>query len=154
LSVKRLLIVYYTATGNTKLMAELIGEGARGLGVDVEIKRVEECRLEDMVEAEGIVVGSPTYFSNVAWQVKKLIDESIVQYRNGRQLQGKVGGCFTSAGTKADAEDCLRMLELALGRHHGMKMVPGITKASDEQWEEAIKTCRKYGEEIAEKMID
>lgn len=152
MSAKRLLIVYYTATGNTKLMAELIGEGARGLGLDVEIKRVEECRLEDLIEADGIVVGSPTYFSNIAWQVKKLIDESIAQYRNGRQLQGKVGGCFTSAGTKEDAEDCVRMLELALGKHHRMKIVPGIVKASDDPREETIKTCRKYGEEIAEKM--
>ena len=152
MSPKYLLIVYYTETGNTKLMAELIGEGARGLGADVEIKRVEECKPEDLVRADGIAVGSPTYFSNVAWQVKKLIDESIAQYRNGRQLRGKVGGCFTSAGTKADAEDCLRMLELALSRHHEMKMVPGITKASDDEWEEAIKTCRKYGEEIAKNM--
>jgi NAD(P)H dehydrogenase (quinone) len=152
LSTKRLLIIYYTETGNTKLMAELIGEGARGLGVDVEIKRVEECRLEDLVEADGIVVGSPTYFSNIAWQVKKLIDESIVQYRNGHQLRNKVGGCFTSAGTKEDAEDCIRMLELTLGKHHRMKMVPGITKSSDDQWEKSIKACRKYGEEIAEKM--
>jgi NAD(P)H dehydrogenase (quinone) len=133
-------------------MAELIGEGARGLGVDVELKRAEECRPEDLVKADGIVVGSPTYFSNIAWQVKKLIDESIIQYRNSRQLQGKVGGCFTSAGTKEDAEDCVRMLELALGKHHKMKMVPGITMASDDRWEEVIQRCKKYGEEVAGEM--
>ncbi len=40
----------------------------------MEVKRVEECRLNDLAEADGIVIGSPTYFSNVAWQVKKLID--------------------------------------------------------------------------------
>jgi len=154
LNAKHLLIVYFTETGNTKLMAELIGEGARGLGVDVEIKRVEECKLEDLVRADGIVVGSPTYFSNVAWQVKKLIDESIAQYRKKHQLQNKVGGCFTSAGTKEDARDCIRMLELTFGKHHRMKMVPGIIRASDDRWEEVIKTCRKYGEEIAEKMTD
>ncbi|RJS68167.1 hypothetical protein CW680_00170 [Candidatus Bathyarchaeota archaeon] len=103
---KRLLIVYYSGTGNTERMAEEIGRGARRLGVEVEVKRVEECSLEDLVEADGIVVGSPTYFSNVAWQMKKIIDESVVLYRK-RQLKGKVGGCFTSSGKRRDGENCL-----------------------------------------------
>ena len=98
---KRLLIVYYSGTGNTRRMAEEISKGAKQLGIDVDVKRVEDCSVEDLVEADGIVIGSPTYFSNVAWQVKKLIDESISLYR-GRQLKGKVGGCFTSSGTRRD----------------------------------------------------
>ena len=90
--------------GSTKRMAEEIGKGAERTGVNVELKRVEECRLNDLVEADGIVIGSPTYFSNVAWQVKKLIDESITLYRRG-QLRDKVGGCFTSAGTRRDGKN-------------------------------------------------
>lgn len=152
MAVKRLLIIYYTHTGNTKLMAELIGEGAKERGVQVEIKRVEECKLDDFVEADGIVIGSPTYFSNVAWQVKKLIDESIANYRKGRQLKDKVGGCFTSSGTRRDGKDCIRMLELAFGLHHKMAMVPGIVRASGDNWEEVIKTCKEYGVEIARKL--
>lgn len=153
MAVKRLLIVYYTETGNTERMAELIGEGAKQLGVEAEIKRVEECKLEDLVDADGIVVGSPTYFSNVAWQVKKLIDESIAQYRKGRQLKDKVGGCFTSSGTRRDAEDCIRMLELAFGLHHKMNMIPGIKRASGDREEEVAKMCQEYGAEIARKII-
>ena len=153
MAVKRLLIVYYTETGNTKRMAELIGGGARQLGVEVEIKRVEECRLDDLVETDGIVMGSPTYFSNVAWQVKKLIDESIAQYRKGHQLKDKVGGCFTSSGTRRDAKDCIRMLELAFGLHHKMKLVPGIIRASGDIETDVVKMCRDYGAEIARKII-
>ena len=151
--MKRLLIVYYTETGNTERMAEMIGEGAKQLGVGVEVKRVEECKPDVLVEADGIVVGSPTYFSNVAWQVKKLIDESIAQYRKGRQLKDKVGGCFTSSGTRRDAKDCIRMLELAFGLHHKMKMVPGIIRASGDEETEVAEMCRKYGAEIARKII-
>ena len=117
MGTKRLLIIYYSGTGNTRRMAEEISKGAEQLGIDVEVKRAEDCRLDDLVKADGIIIGSPTYFSNVAWQVKRLIDESIVLYR-GRQLRGKVGGCFTSSGTRRDGKDCIRMLELAFGLHH------------------------------------
>jgi len=149
---KRLLIVYYSGTGNTRRMAEEISKGAKQLGIDVDVKRVEDCSVEDLVEADGIVIGSPTYFSNVAWQVKKLIDESISLYR-GRQLKGKVGGCFTSSGTRRDGEDCLKMLKLAFEFHHKMKMLPGIIRASGDSDEEVSKTCQEYGMKIAKQLL-
>lgn len=150
---KRLLIIYYSGAGNTKRMAEAIGKGAEGLGVTVDLKRVEDCALDDLVEADGIVIGSPTYFSNVAWQVKRLIDDSIALYRKDHQLRDKVGGCFTSSGTRRDGMDCVRMLELAFGLHHRMKMVPGIIRASGDREEEVAKMCRQYGTEIAKKIL-
>ena len=151
MAAKRLLIIYYTVAGNTKRMAEEIGKGAELIGVSVELKRVEECRLNDLVEADGIVIGSPTYFSNVAWQVKELIDESITLYRRG-QLKDKVGGCFTSAGTRRDGRDCIRMLELAFGLHHRLKMIPGIIRASGDSEEEASRMCRQYGADVARRI--
>jgi len=153
LVTKRLLVVYYTGTGNTKRMAEEIGKGAEQLGVNVQVKSVEECELNDLAEADGIVIGSPTYFSNVAWQVKKLIDESITLYRRGHELRGKVGGCFTSAGTRRDGKDCVRMLELTLGFHHKLKVVGGIIRASDDGEEEVNKMCQQYGREIAGRIL-
>jgi len=152
LAVKRLIVIYYTGTGNTEKMAEEIGKGAERLGVKVAVKSVRECELGDMVEADGIVIGSPTYFSNVAWQVKRFIDESITLYRKGHQLSGKVGGCFTSAGTRRDGKDCVRMLELALGLHHKLRMIAGIISASGEGAEEMSKKCQQYGMKIAKQI--
>lgn len=122
LATKQLLITYYSGTGNTEKMAEEIAHGAEGLGVEVKVKRIEDSTLNDLAEADGIVVGSLTYFSNVAWQVKKLIDESIVLYNRNHQLKEKVGGCFTASRTRRDSEDCIRMLELAFGLHHNLQM--------------------------------
>jgi len=153
LATKRLLVVYYTGKGSTKRMAEEIGKGAERLGVEVEVKSVGECGLNDLAEADGIVIGSPTYFSNVSWQVKKLIDESITLYRKEHKLRDKVGGCFTSSGTRRDGKDCIRMLELTLGFHHKLKMVPGIIRASGDKDEEVYKTCQHYGTEIAKQIL-
>jgi len=134
-------------------MAEEIGEGAEQLEVEVEVKGIEECKLDDLVEADGVVIGSPTYFSNVAWQVKRLIDESIALYRKGRQLKDKIGGCFTSAGTRSDGEDCIRMLELAFALHHKMEMIPGIIRASGDGEDKASQMCRQYGMKVARQIL-
>ena len=61
METKLLLVIYYTGKGSTKRMAEEIGKGAERLGVKVVVKGVEECGLDDLAEADGIVVGSPTY---------------------------------------------------------------------------------------------
>ena len=153
LVTKQVLVIYYTGTGSTKRMAEEVGKGAERLAVKVEVKSVAECGLNDLAEADGIVIGSPTYFSNVAWQVKKLIDESITLYRKGHQLRDKVGGCFTSSGTHRDGKDCIRMLELAFGLHHRMKMIPGIIRESGDSEEEGSNMCQQYGMEIARQIL-
>jgi len=153
LLAKTLLVVYYSEKGGTKRMAEEIGKGAEKLGVKVEVKSVEECGLDDLVEADGFVVGSPTYFSNVAWQIKKLIDESIVLYRRNHLLKNKAFGCFTSAGTIRDGKECLRMLELAFNFHHRAHMVPGIVSKSDDSREDVSKMCQDYGMKIARQLV-
>jgi len=131
-------------------MAEDIARGAEAAGAAVTLKPIEECTLHEFVDADGLVVGSPTYFSNVAWQVKKLIDESIVLYRRDHQLQTKVGGCFTSAGTQRDGKDCIRMLELAFGLHHRVKMIPGIIRVSGDSTTKTSAMCQDYGRRIAQ----
>jgi multimeric flavodoxin WrbA len=149
---KRVLILYYSESGSTKRMADLIGEGMSEYDVIVDVFSVNDIDPEKLERYNGIVIGSPTYFSNVAWQVKKLIDESITQYRNSRQLSSKVCLCFTSSGTMRDAKDCVRMLELAFGFHHKMDMVPSITRVSGDNWEKVAEKCRENGRELARRI--
>ncbi|MFQ6060554.1 MAG: flavodoxin family protein, partial [Thermoplasmata archaeon] len=57
----RVLVCYYSRTGNTKKMAELIVEGARSEGIDVDLKKAEETVPKDLLNYDGIILGSPTY---------------------------------------------------------------------------------------------
>ncbi len=91
----KVLVSYYSGSGNTKKMAEYIAEAAQIDDVEVVLKKVEDTSVEDFIEADGIILGSPTYYGSMAAELKKLIDES-VQY-HGR-LIGKIGGAFTSSG--------------------------------------------------------
>ncbi|HIE50530.1 MAG TPA: flavodoxin family protein [Armatimonadetes bacterium] len=150
MSKSTVLIAYYTRTGNTEKMARAIARGVEAAGLTARVKEVEACTLDDLRAAGAIVIGSPTYFSNVAWPVKKLIDESIALYR-GHELRGKVAGIFTSSGTARDAQDCLRMLELAWGLHHQMQVVkPGLVRVDGSPEDQTEREGQAYGEKIAQ----
>jgi len=51
-----------------------------------------------MIEADGILIGSPTYFSNVSTEVKALIDRCgyVNRSNDGNILRGKVGAAVVS----------------------------------------------------------
>ncbi len=149
---KTLIVVHYSEGGRTKTMAENIAEGAKISGVNVILKRTEDCGVRDLVKADGIALGSPTYFSNMAWPMKKLIDESITAYETDNSLENKVATCFTSAGTRRDGLQCVRMLELALGFHHKMKLVPAIVCDSEDSEEELEQMCKDQGMRIADQL--
>jgi len=148
---KKVLILYYSGSGNTKKMAKAIAEGMKSSGVEITLSEAGEFDVSSLPNYDGIVLGSPTYFSNVSWQVKKVIDESIVHYGGGK-LKGKVAGIFTSAGTSRDGKDCLKMLELALGLHHKMKVVEGVLRVDGESDQEVKKRCLEYGKRLLKEI--
>jgi len=151
MSSKKVLVLYYSRSGNTQRMAKAIAEAMKAGALNVTIEDVGKFDVSLLPNYDGIVIGSPTYFSNVAWQVKKVIDESIVHYSGGK-LKGKVAGLFTSAGTSRDGKDCLKMLEVAFGFHHGMKVVEGILRVDGEGNKEAEKRCEEYGKKLLKEI--
>jgi NAD(P)H dehydrogenase (quinone) len=132
-------------------VAKAIAEAMRSSGMNVTIEEAGKFDASRLPNYDCIVLGSPTYFSNMAWQVKKVVDESIVHYGGGR-LKGKVAGIFTSAGTMKDGRDCLKMLEVALGYHHGMKVVEGFLRVDGETEKEVEKRCQEYGKKLVKEI--
>ncbi len=148
---KKVLILYYSRSGNTEKMAKAIAEAMKLSTINVTIEEAGKFDISSLPNYDSIVLGSPTYFSNVAWQVKKVIDESIVHYSGGK-LKGKVAGIFTSAGTSSNAKDCLKMLDVALGFHHKMKVVQGIIRVDGEGDQEVEKRCQEYGKRLLKEI--
>ena len=111
------LVSYYSRTGNTKKMAARIAEVLESEGLHVDLKKVEDTAPADLLNYECIVLGSPTYYGNMAWEMKKLLDESVKFHG---KLRGKVGGAFPSSaniggGNETTVLDILQALLI-----HGM----------------------------------
>ncbi|HUU50342.1 MAG TPA: NAD(P)H-dependent oxidoreductase [Nitrospinota bacterium] len=150
--MSKVLILYYSKTGNTEEMVQYIEEGVKKEGVDVDIKKVQDVTPDVLLEYDGIIIGSPTYYGSMAAEIKQLFDESV---RFHGDLTGKVGGAFTSAANLAGGNETtiLGILKAmlihgmiiqgdAMGDHYG----PVAIGKPDER---AKKECMKLGGNIA-----
>ncbi|MCX7795765.1 MAG: NAD(P)H-dependent oxidoreductase [bacterium] len=148
----KVLIVYYSRTGNTKKMALSIEEGIKEEGIDVVVKDVKETKVEELLDYDGIILGSPTYYGLPAGEIKRLLDESVKFHG---KLDGKVGGAFASSGGTAGGNETtiLAIIEALLvhgmiiqgdpsGDHYG----PVSIGNPDDK---TLKACKDYGRRIA-----
>ena len=149
----KVLVSYISATGNTKRMAELVGEGATKAGGDVTLKLLDQTSADELVDYDAIILGSPTYYGAPAADVRRLFDES-VKYHG--QLEGKVGAAFTSSANIGGGNETTILAILQSMLIHGM-VVRGNSKgdhygpvsvnAPDTRVE---KQCRELGRRAVE----
>ena len=88
------LVIYYSRSGNTKHMAESIADAMVKAGLETDCKEVSAVSVDDLMAADAIVAGSPTYYGQMAGELKKLFDDSVSKHG---KLDGKVGGAFSSS---------------------------------------------------------
>jgi NAD(P)H dehydrogenase (quinone) len=149
----KILIIYYSRTGNTEKMASAVAKGAKQIsGVEVTMKKVEQTTLEDLLNADGIVIGSPAYYGLMAAKIKALIDKSVKIHG---KLEGKVGAAFTSAGGTATGAETTLLSILQTMLVHGM-IVQG--RSEDKHYGAAavsapskkeIEYCKELGKRVA-----
>ena len=117
----KILVAYYSRSGNTKKMAEDVAQGAKVEGAEVDLREVGKIKPEQLLDYDGIIIGSPTYYGTLAWEVKKLLDESVKFHG---KLEGKVGGAFSSAANIGGGNETTILSILEAMLIHGM-IVPG-----------------------------
>jgi len=98
----KVLVLFYSRTGNTENMAKTIADELKVNGQDVSLKKIEDANLDDLKNADGIIIGSPTYYGTMAAQVKMLLDESVKIHG---KLDGKAGAAFSSAANIAGGNE-------------------------------------------------
>jgi NAD(P)H dehydrogenase (quinone) len=121
-------------------------------GVSCEIKKVGQAKLQDLIAADAIMMGSPTYYGEMSSKMKAFIDSSAAIHG---KLEGKVGAAFTSAGGTASGAETTLLSILQTMLVHGM-IIQG--RSDDKHYgvacveapgEEDIENCRKLGRRTA-----
>jgi NAD(P)H dehydrogenase (quinone) len=131
--IAKILVVYDSKSGNTETMALAVAKGAEKAGdIEVTVKKAEQTTNSDLLAADGIIIGSPTYFGQMSAKLKALIDESVQVHK---QLSGKVGGAFTSSGGIASGGETTLMSIVQAMLIHGM-IVQG--RADDKHYGVAV----------------
>ncbi|MBW2617715.1 MAG: flavodoxin family protein [Deltaproteobacteria bacterium] len=147
-----ILLIYQSKTGNTAAMAEAVEAGIKSEGVGVIRKTIQEASIDDLPTADGIIIGSPTYFAATTAEVKRFIDDSIKYYK---KLEGKVGAAFVSCGELGGGGETAILDILRAFLVHGM-IVPGYSTGGHfgpisvgKPDEERLKVCQAFGANVA-----
>ena len=112
--------------------------------------------IEKMIAADGIILGSPTYFSNVSAEMKALIDRAgLVAMGNGHILRRKVGAAVVAVRRAGSIHAFNSMNHFFL---INQMVVPGsiywnlgigMDKGDVEQDKEGLRTMAVLGQNMA-----
>lgn len=137
-----ILVLYYSRQGSTEALAHQIARGVTNQGrfearlrtvppvataVDKTLPPVPEqgavyCTKEDLANCQGLALGSPTRFGNMAAPLKHFIDGTSDVWMSGR-LAGKPAATFTSTASLHGGQESTLLTMMLPLLHHGMLVV-------------------------------
>jgi multimeric flavodoxin WrbA len=80
-------------------MARAVAEGVEAVdGAKVNLKHVLDADLEDLIQCDGLVVGSPEYFGYMSGLIKDFFDRTYEPARKEKAVFKKPYVVFVSAG--------------------------------------------------------
>jgi NAD(P)H dehydrogenase (quinone) len=120
----KILVLYYSSYGHVERMAEEVAAGVRDAGGEGIVKRVPEtapddvarkagfklgqtapvATVDELVQYDGVIFGTPTRFGNMAGQMKNFLDQAGALWMRGA-LVGKVASVFTSSATQHGGQE-------------------------------------------------
>ena len=139
------MIVYHTQTGHTRAMARAVFRGARRVPeVQTRLKMALRAELNDLLWADGLLLGTPENFGYMSGALKNFLD------RTYYPAQGKISGLpyavFISAGN--DGTGALSSIE-RIARGYPLKPVCDPIIARGELDAEVLEHCEELGETMA-----
>lgn len=138
------LVLFYSRTGHTAVLAESIAEGARSVRfAEVSVRRVPELRaadadtalpeevgrhplleeIEELATYDALLVGAPTRYGVMAAELKALLDRTGPLWKAGA-LAGKIGSAFTSVSTPHGGHETTLWSIMTVMANLGMILVP------------------------------
>jgi flavodoxin len=147
----KLLIVYHSRTGNTEAMAKAVYEGAVSSGANVNLKKVADATMNDLLDCESVIFGTCNNFNYMAGIMKEYFDQA--WFTIGDKAANKPYSAFSSAGsgkrTALDSIDhlCSRFNEKKEFKFE--KVFDGIA-AAREPSPEVLQLCRELGSKMAQ----
>jgi NAD(P)H dehydrogenase (quinone) len=127
----KVLVAYYSQTGNTEKMAVAIGKGAAAVkGVEIAVRKVGDVKDSEILEADGILVGTPVQWGNAAVGAKQFLDRvGDVLWKAKTNGDGKAAGAFCTGGGVALGKDVARISILSALMTMRFVVVGGVDEA-------------------------
>ncbi len=99
----QVLVIYYSRTGNTKLLAAEVARGVKEVQkVECVLKPTSEVTQQDLLDASAVIAGSPNYFGSMASELKEIFDR-FVGIRP--EMENKIGAAFSTGGASSGGQE-------------------------------------------------
>jgi flavodoxin len=152
--MKRVLIVYFSHSGETEKSAGYIAEGIRFTGTEAVVKPIADIRTSaDLNGYDGYIFGSPTYNLDIPAPVK-----SFLKTAGQAVLKGKLAGAFGTyrheVGYAPGGEAAAKILETMEKDFGMMRFELGAFKLKEDVVEETegMRASQDYGKVFGEKL--
>ncbi len=146
----KVIVVYESKYGNTKLVAETIIEGVREVeGIETVLSGLKEVDLDKVIDYDAILVGSPNHFGGPTRGVRKFIDKL-----GKLPLKGKLFAVFDTYIGK-DFKKAVKKMEKRMNEKvPGLKLIaPGLSikvrGMKGPILEGELPKCKEFGNKIA-----
>ena len=140
--MSEILVLYYSRSGHTADLARRVARGVEEVpGCSARLRQVPAvapvtevaappvpadgapyATLDDLRSCDGLALGSPTRFGNMAAPLKHFLDGSGAEWASGT-LAGKPAAVFTSTATQHGGQESTLLSMLLPLLHHGMLIV-------------------------------
>lgn len=138
----KILVLFFSRNGATAEMANHIARGIASVdGAEAVLRTVPDvstvcektaksipthgapyATLDDLKSCDGLALGSPTHFGNMAAPLKYFIDSTTEIWFSGA-LSGKPAGVFTSTGSMHGGQESTLLSMMLPLLHHGMLLL-------------------------------
>jgi len=145
--MKKILVLYYSRTGNTEKMANAVAKGAK-INDEVDVELSFHIAPEELSIFDAILVGTPTYNHEMPIDFKKLFEDVAVL---GISLKGKIGASFGSYGWTGEAPQ--QILEIMKNKFE-MQIVEPPLRAKYVPDGKMIIACMDLGKRISENLMN
>ena len=145
--MSRILVIYHSQTGHTQKMAECVAKGAGSIkDVEVVLKQAKEATDQDLLDCDGLAIGSPEYFGYMAGMIKDFFDRTYDETHGKKEIFKKPYVVFISAGN--DGRGALNNIE-RICTGYQLKKVSETVVARGEIERETLIKCEDLGKTIA-----
>jgi len=143
----KILVLYHSQTGNTERMARALARGVEAVeGVEPVLKRAGQAGLDDLLQCQGLAIGTPENFGYMSGMLKDFFDRTYPQAQGRKEIFRKPYLVFISAGN--DGRGALTSIErICLG--YQFKKVQEPLIARGEITEPVLERCHELGQTIA-----
>lgn len=142
----KMLIFYYSRTGNTEKMAKAVAEGAKAVQ-EVEVRLDYNVSPETLDNFDALIVATPTYHHDMPIGFKTFFEEIAEKDIN---LKDKLGAAFGSYGWSGEAPKLV--IEIMKNKFQmNVTEPPFLIKYTPD--ESGLEKCRALGKRLAESLI-